>query len=330
MSRGTASIARRFGAGIAATLLLACAGGAWSTLKDPEFATWESLELDNRAAIWLIERAIAPGTRVDIRSAGTPLQADTVFGIPESAYFRGGGLSTFEKLTDAYDVDNDTLRRIGGVVNAIEVSSWASVGDATADTVEQAYRYLQEQLEHDVPKECYDAFFDALYDVFASNDLDALSVRVAYLADGDERCARTGVPQTARVMKLTIADILAQIAEDERVVFVDVREAAEFEEGHIPNALNVPLRAIDAEFAQSLASASIVVPYCIKDFRGYEAARLLSELGVSQVGTMYPHGIAGWQAVGLPTTKKGLASDAEASEKLRQCAEQPGQCQLKL
>ena len=39
-----------------------------------------------------------------------------------------------------------------------------------------------------------------------------------------------------------LVDALGAMAAGRKVVFVDVREADEFMEGHIPGAINVPLR----------------------------------------------------------------------------------------
>ncbi|MGH7152215.1 MAG: rhodanese-like domain-containing protein [Planctomycetota bacterium] len=103
-----------------------------------------------------------------------------------------------------------------------------------------------------------------------------------------------------------------------RLVFVDVRERAEYEEFHLPGAVHVPLRDLGGADLQALAGAEHVVPYCLKDFRGFEGARALARRGVPGVAQLEGFGISAWKKDGLPlageTTGRG---DPEALEILR-------------
>ncbi len=96
---------------------------------------------------------------------------------------------------------------------------------------------------------------------------------------------------------------LAQGVLDGDVLFVDTREPEEFQEGHIPNAINIRLVDIDHADLTLLKRYQYVVPYCLKDFRGFEVARALREKGLENVVMMDPSGLRGWQKLGLPTTQ---------------------------
>ncbi|WP_164833039.1 hypothetical protein [Vibrio mytili] len=46
-----------------------------------------------------------------------------------------------------------------------------------------------------------------------------------------------------------------------------------------------------------------IVPYCLKDFRGFETAKVLKNKGLKNVVLMEPAGFNGWRSAGLPTEK---------------------------
>ncbi|WLR51246.1 CoA-disulfide reductase [Bacillus tianshenii] len=67
---------------------------------------------------------------------------------------------------------------------------------------------------------------------------------------------------------------LHQIVEDGSGLIVDVRDPKEFEAGHIPNAINIPLDEIRNRIEEFPADKSIYV-YCQVGLRGYLASRIL-------------------------------------------------------
>jgi ArsR family transcriptional regulator len=83
------------------------------------------------------------------------------------------------------------------------------------------------------------------------------------------------------------------------VTILDVRPADEFALGHLPGAVNIPLRALEARLSELKRSTEIVAycrgPYCVLSYeavaalrkRGYKARRL-------------EDGFPEWRAAGLP------------------------------
>jgi rhodanese-related sulfurtransferase len=100
----------------------------------------------------------------------------------------------------------------------------------------------------------------------------------------------------AYINTVPIDQLAQEIKEGKKIVFLDTREPEEFAETRIPNAINVPLRHVNAELVASLRDADRVIPYCLKDFRGFEAAKMLKRHGLNNVVLMYPHGLKGWQS----------------------------------
>jgi rhodanese-related sulfurtransferase len=95
-------------------------------------------------------------------------------------------------------------------------------------------------------------------------------------------------------------DVARMIVDGRRVVFVDVREPQEFAETHIPGARSIVVRDLRGIDPADLAGADLVVPYCLKDFRGFEGAKTLHRLGVANVGLLQGYGIKSWEKAGLP------------------------------
>lgn len=113
------------------------------------------------------------------------------------------------------------------------------------------------------------------------------------------------------------AALVSMIQRGEPIVLLDVREPEEFAENHIPGALNIPQRELEAR-REELPRDALVIPYCNMDFRGFVAVEQLRELGVVRVGLMQKRGIYGWRDQGLPIVEPGRGlSDADALSRLR-------------
>ena len=68
--------------------------------------------------------------------------------------------------------------------------------------------------------------------------------------------ARSTVPEVAP------ADAQAGLERGEIGLVLDVREHDEFEAGHLPGAVNIPLKTLDAESTASLDPRKPVIVYC--------------------------------------------------------------------
>ena len=79
---------------------------------------------------------------------------------------------------------------------------------------------------------------------------------------------------------------------------VDVREAAEYEEGHIPGAVNIPIRTL-AQNPDQIPTDRQVFVYCKSGHRAAVSTAALQALGLTNVRT-FPPGFAGWSSAGQP------------------------------
>jgi len=131
----------------------------------------------------------------------------------------------------------------------------------------------------------------------------------------------------AAVETLPLATTLRRVGDGENVVFVDTRERWEYDEGHIPGAINLRLRDVDEHAAERFADADLVIAYCVKDFRGYEVAKALRGLDVP-AAIMTPHGMRGWIAAGLPVAGGEHLSEADGVSAVRRLARTSGAAAL--
>jgi rhodanese-related sulfurtransferase len=86
---------------------------------------------------------------------------------------------------------------------------------------------------------------------------------------------------------------------DDVVTLIDVRPGEEFAAGHLPSAINIPLRDLSRWLRELSRNREVVAycrgPYCVLAF---EAVALLRKRGFAAVrlGGSYPE----WRAAGLP------------------------------
>lgn len=87
-------------------------------------------------------------------------------------------------------------------------------------------------------------------------------------------------------------------AVDAGAVLVDVREEAEYADGHIAGALSIPIRTV-AQSLDQIPTDSTVVVYCASGFRAALSTAALQIMGYGNVRS-FPPSYAGWEAAGEP------------------------------
>lgn len=307
--------------------LLMSACSSQTDQENQQYYTWDGLEPDRWSSIWLLKRHIDPVAEISILPVGAQVNNATAIATPTAKIKRTHGFSNYENMLKASSNAGDVgLMRIGKIINEIEISPWSSSTPAVA-VIETQFRELQFKYNRtDVPYECYAGFFDVLYSILkdaAVNDSEAYLGALGTQLDPAYVCQLSSntiaSKSNAPVLEYPIAYVLKMINANKNVVFVDTREDDEFDEHHIPGAINLKLREVDASSAKQFENADLVISYCIKDFRGYEVALALSKVGVNNTGIMKPYGLKGWKDMKLPVAN-GNTSEATAIEALKQRA----------
>lgn len=323
---------------IAAAIAIAVVGTVAVTLPAarpaPVYVTWSGIGPDKWASVWLLRRHLSPESEIVFTDVNADLDPQaTAFDIPGSAYMRQGETTTYETLLNSALADPDIsnaadLRKIGAIINEMEVSRWTITATSETGMVEDGFRNLQFRYDRDaVPFACYMAYFDSLEAMLERNDG---VVDVSITDTNDRLCdvlAESGTTQRDQVTEMPARDVLAAMGQGSNIVFVDTREKAEFDEFHIPGAVHMPLRDLTAERLAALSGADLVIPYCVKDFRGYEVARAMATHGVDNVAILNPYGIRGWRNANLPTTGSlSPLDETQAHAALAACAADPDSC----
>jgi rhodanese-related sulfurtransferase len=92
-------------------------------------------------------------------------------------------------------------------------------------------------------------------------------------------------------------------ANTKNLVIVDVRTAAEFQKGHVPNAINVPLsEIIDNPAILTSSKGNPIVLYCRSGYRAGKAAEALHKDGYQNLHHLEGH-MQGWVKANLPVEK---------------------------
>lgn len=100
-----------------------------------------------------------------------------------------------------------------------------------------------------------------------------------------------------RIREITPRDAKALRASDPGVVFLDVREPAEYGLGHVPNSVFIPRGTLEGKVEAAIPRDANVVIYCAGGNRSALAADTMQQMGYTNVTSMID-GWRGWVGVG--------------------------------
>lgn len=84
--------------------------------------------------------------------------------------------------------------------------------------------------------------------------------------------------------QITMDEAVAMMEEEEGYIILDVRTAAEFDEKHIPGAINIPNEAIGTNAIPELPDKDqLILVYCRSGNRSKQASEKLMKLGYTNV-----------------------------------------------
>ena len=123
---------------------------------------------------------------------------------------------------------------------------------------------------------------------------------------------RPAEPSTPRINPMDVQidpeSIFERQGKGEKVVFVDVREAAELAGGMIDGAIHIPSGQVDSRFTELQPSDEIVL-YCASGMRSTNAALFMRGKGYDKVWSLVG-GFGHWQRDGGKTMSPSAASSS--------------------
>jgi hydroxyacylglutathione hydrolase len=99
------------------------------------------------------------------------------------------------------------------------------------------------------------------------------------------------------IPSLTLSEVVAQRRTNDKLV-LDVRGEGEWDAGHVPGALNIPLADLDQRLEEIPRDRTLIV-HCQTGARAAIAASLLRARGFRDI-RQFPGGFAEWQTSGQP------------------------------
>lgn len=88
------------------------------------FSTWEGLEADKCASIWLIKRFISPNAKIRFYPKGDIIDEGIPFDTPDADFRRYHSNSTFETIKQHYQIVDQSVDYIGRIIHDIEINVW--------------------------------------------------------------------------------------------------------------------------------------------------------------------------------------------------------------
>ena len=102
-------------------------------------------------------------------------------------------------------------------------------------------------------------------------------------------------------------DVFKDGVEASGALVIDVREVSEYEEGHIPGAVNIPIRTVAANLDKIPTDRQVYV-YCRTGFRAGEVLSSLGMLGYDNV-LSYKPGWVGWTDAGEEVSTEAVEAE---------------------
>ena len=96
-----------------------------------------------------------------------------------------------------------------------------------------------------------------------------------------------------------------RLQNDENAIFIDVREDAEFKNGHIMGAKHLPISSFDKRISEIEKSKDKpMIVYCANGSRASRAAGKLRKKEFESIYTL-AGGMGGWEKASMPVSTKG-------------------------
>ena len=105
----------------------------------------------------------------------------------------------------------------------------------------------------------------------------------------------------------TVDEAQQLIQQNGDLIILDVRNQQEYDSGHIPNAILIPVSELDGRLGE-LDKAKAILVYCRSGVRSAQASQLLGDNGFSEVYNL-EGGIVAWEEAGAPVNHPPIIGD---------------------
>jgi hypothetical protein len=131
------------------------------------FSTWESMEVDKCASIWLIKRFVDQDAQFKFFKRDDVISVGIQFDTPTAELRRYHNLSTFQSILNRYHLKDPILIEIGKRTFDIEINYWGEKRFEDSREIEaQIKQIIIESKSAEVLMSRSLTYFDALYERF--------------------------------------------------------------------------------------------------------------------------------------------------------------------
>ncbi len=151
---------KQFGSSMIVLLIASvfnCAGASDNNI----FSTWEGLEADKCASIWLIKRFISPNAQIRFYPKGDTIVEGIPFDTPDAEFRRYHSNSTFETMKQHYQIVDQSVDYIGRIIHDIEINVWEKkLMPETHQVIRELRPIMVEESPIDAVTQCQSYFED--------------------------------------------------------------------------------------------------------------------------------------------------------------------------
>lgn len=127
------------------------------------YVTWDALEADRVAAMWVLRRHVEPRARFHFIAPFSRIPSGTPFDIPESDMRRTGPSSTTQVLLDREGLAEDpVLRRLGDITHYYEVTPWMPSDDPDVNGFGRTLHEAARACDPNRSRGCLEALFSRI------------------------------------------------------------------------------------------------------------------------------------------------------------------------
>jgi len=90
----------------------------------PIYTTWDNMELDKCASVWLIKRFIDTNATFKFIPKGEFVPEGIPFDTPEAEIRRYHNMAAFEFILRKHKIEDPALKKIGEIIHDIEINYW--------------------------------------------------------------------------------------------------------------------------------------------------------------------------------------------------------------
>jgi hydroxyacylglutathione hydrolase len=148
----------------------------------------------------------------------------------------------------------------------------------------------------------------------ALDDISRQALRIGFesivgFVEGGLRGWRSAGRTVQAGAALDVDRLAAQLSDDgpDRPLVIDVRQAAEFESGHVPGSVHIGAGELPA-MLDELPRDRPIVTICASGYRSSVAASMLRVAGFERVSAISSGGVPTWEARGYPVEYGGADS----------------------